>query len=187
MDSSSVIDLMYEDHRALIEYLDGQEEISLRSTVGAIFPKTLAIAAGSYFEERIRGSIYEFIAEASNGQELIIEFTNNKAIERQYHTYFDWRGRNANQFFGLFGQNFRSHMETTVRGDSELDEAVKSFLEMGNIRNTLVHENFIDFAFAKTAEEMYQMYQKALLFVERLPELLREYPRQELNVNDSTT
>ena len=167
---------MYEDHRALIEYLDGQREISFRSIVGAIFPKTLAIAAGSYFEERIRSSIYDFIAEASNGQELIIQFTNNKAIERQYHTYFDWRKQNANQFFGLFGQDFRNHMEATLKRDAELDEAVKSFLEMGSIRNSLLHENFIDFAFSKTAEETYQVYRKALLFVDRLPELLRAYP-----------
>ena len=178
MNSSSAIDSMYEDHRALIEYLDGQDEISFRSTVGAVFPKTLAIAAGSYFEERIRGSIYDFIAEASNGQELIIQFANNKAIERQYHTYFDWGKQNANQFFGLFGQNFRNHMETTIKGDPELDEAVKSFLEMGNIRNSLVHRNFIDFAFPKTAEEMYQLYRKALVFVERFPELLRAYPEE---------
>ena len=178
MNSSSVIDSMYEDYRALIEYLDGQAEISFRSRIEAILPKTLAIAAGSYFEERIRGSIYDFIAEASNGQELIIQFTNNKAIERQYHTYFNWEIRNANQFFGLFGQNFRTHMETTIKGDSELDEGVQSFLEMGSIRNSLAHRNFIDFALAKTAEEMYQMYRKALVFVERLPELLRAYPRE---------
>ena len=167
---------MYEDYRALIEYLDGQKEISFRSSVGAIFPKTLAIAAGSYFEERIRASICEFIVEASNGQELIIQFTKNKAIERQYHTYFDWGKQNANHFFSLFGHDFRIHMETIIKGDSELDEAVKSFLEMGNIRNSLVHQNFIDFSFEKTSEEMYQMYQKALVFVERLPELLRAHP-----------
>ena len=107
---------------------------------------------------------------------MIVEFTNNKAIERQYHTYFNWEQRNANKFFRLFGQNFKDYMEATINGDSELDEAVKSFLEMGNIRNSLVHRNFIDFVFAKTAEETYELYQKGLVFVERLPRLLRSYP-----------
>lgn len=41
----------------------------------------------------------------------IAEFIRNKAIERQYHTYFNWKENKAtsiNGFWGLWGDEFKN-------------------------------------------------------------------------------
>jgi hypothetical protein len=55
-----------------------------------------------------------------------------------------------------------------VKEDIDLDSAIKSFLELGNERNKLVHQNFADCTIEKTAEEVYKLYQQATLFIDFL-------------------
>jgi RiboL-PSP-HEPN len=99
----------------------------------------------------------------------------NKALARQYHTFFNWDARNANSFFGLFGGDFKDFMTAKVEDDSTLEAGIKAFLQLGDSRNELVHENFATFALDKTAEEIYELYKKALRFVEVFPMTLSEF------------
>ena len=55
----------------------------------------------------------------------------NKAVSRQYHTWFEWRGSNANSFFGLFGSDFRDFMKARIRRDGDLDDSVARFSSSG--------------------------------------------------------
>jgi uncharacterized protein with ParB-like and HNH nuclease domain len=45
----------------------------------------------------------------------------------------------------------------------------RAFLELGNERNRLVHENYATFPMEKTLEEVYALYKKSCLFVDALP------------------
>ncbi len=47
----------------------------------------------------------------------------------------------------------------------DLSEAVAAFLELGDLRNLLVHENFAAYLLEKTSEEIYKLYRQALRFV----------------------
>jgi hypothetical protein len=58
----------------------------------------------------------------------------------------------------------------------EMQEAISRFIEIGRLRNELVHQNFATFEIEKTALEIYEAYQKAAFFVQALPRVLREYP-----------
>ena len=62
-----------------------------------------------------------------------------------------------------------------VKASAALDEAIRAFLELGQMRNELVHENFATFALEKTSEEIYALYSKAVPFVEAFPLHLREF------------
>ena len=55
--------------------------------------------------------------------------------------------------------------EAAGQRDAELKDALAAFLELGNLRNELVHGNFAAFPFNKTAEEVYALYQRADKFV----------------------
>jgi hypothetical protein len=91
-----------------------------------------------------------------------------KAISRQYHTNFDWDKSNANKFFTLFGTEFKAKMNNQIKENAELDKSIKAFLEIGNERNKMVHQNFAEITIEKTAEEIYKLYQTSLLFVETM-------------------
>jgi hypothetical protein len=114
------------------------------------------------------------VRESTAGSVLIEEFVRNMAVARQYHAWFEWGGHNANKFFGLFGSEFRAMMAQRVKDSEALGVAVKAFLEVGNERNRLVHQDYATFSLEKTLEEIFALYQDACIFVETLPVVLRE-------------
>lgn len=172
---SSAVDRLYSDFSLMIEHID-DSEISLRSAAEEIFQKSLYVAIGSYFEQRITTYIVEFMSEASGGNVLVREFTRIKGVSRQYHTFFEWGGRNANRFFAMFGSDFRDHMVQHVRGNPEYADAIRAFLEVGDMRNEVAHD-FGSVTLTKTVDEIYQRYRQALAFVEEIPLRFEEYER----------
>jgi hypothetical protein len=61
-----------------------------------------------------------------------------------------------------------------VKESDRLRSSVQAFLEVGNERNKLVHQDFATFSMEKTLDEIYGLYQNALVFVDFLPLALRE-------------
>ena len=67
------------------------------------YKKSLLLSVASFFEATITKAIHDYVDKKSRQTPEIVAFVDNKAIKRQYHTFFSWDGNNANQFFGLFG------------------------------------------------------------------------------------
>lgn len=138
----TIIDSLYEENRSLLDYLNKAGEVSLVTVVSESFRKSLALSVASYFETLIQDGIVSVVEQCSGGADAVLEFVKNKAIERQYHTYFDWDRSNANRFFGLFGSGFKEYMNKKVQASEQLAASIKAFVELGSIRNQLVHQNF---------------------------------------------
>ena len=66
-------------------------------------------------------------------------------------------------------------MQKELNSDEQLALSISSFLELGRIRNQLVHQNFAIFPLDKTVNEIYQLYNNALVFIEVFPVKLQEY------------
>ena len=107
---------------------------------------------------------------------LVPDLVKNKAINnRLYFTFFDWnKGTNANQFFAIFGDAFKKRMIQEVTDNNQLQLSIKAFLEVGRDRNRLVHQNFASFVLEKTAAEIFELYERALYFVDLIPTRLRQ-------------
>jgi len=176
---STIIDSLYKDNEDLVEYLKSMNQVSFQTNVEDSFRKTFLLAIASYFESKIRDILVDFFEEQGCSG-LIFNFIKNKAMERQYHTYFSWKESNANSFFALFGSEFGTFMKTEVKRSKELEESIRAFLKLGNLRNALVHDNFATYSLNSTTNEIYADYKKAILFVELLPEKFREYARNSL-------
>ena len=58
-------------------------------------------------------------------------------------------------------------MKQRIKGDDQLDDSVRAFLELGGERNRLVHEDFGTFTLEKTTEEIHALYSRAMRFVAR--------------------
>lgn len=174
--TESAVERLYRENKELVVLLTNANELSHVNSVEASFRKTFLLAAASDFETRVRDCLINFVNEKANGYPAVVAFLKNKAIERQYHTYFNWKDRNANSFWGFFGSDFKAHMVTVVKADAALKGAIDAFLELGDLRNNLVHLDFASFVLDKTSEEIYELYKKAMPFVNRLPDLLRVVP-----------
>ncbi|MFR9676957.1 HEPN domain-containing protein [Streptomyces sp. TR02-1] len=163
---------MYDDHTGVLDYLGGQQQASHHATLQTTLPKVLLLAAASEFEERVSRALRDHVATHTSDFKLI-ELIDQKAIRRQYHTLFDWDTRNAGKFWSLFGQEFKSGMKRHCAQDANLTAHISAFMEIGSLRNQMVHNNYASFVLEKTLAEVYELYQLGNKFVNQLPELLR--------------
>ena len=181
--STNVVERLHGDFLDLRSFLMDpkvdKKGLALLSVVDENFPKTLLLAVASHFEDRMRTAVEEFAKDVTNNDYRLVSLINRKVIERQYHTWFNWKvktAKGANSFFGMFGDLFKKHAEKTVKENDRLDDAICAFLEIGNARNELIHEDFAEFPFNKTSADVYKLYERASFFVEWFPCAIREFP-----------
>jgi hypothetical protein len=175
MSATTHIDRMHGDFETLRGFLEQHEEISLLSMADANLSKCLLLTIASYFEATLTKHVRDFISDETEAHVLICALVENKAISRQFHTWFNWDSKNANQFFGLFGTEFKQFTEREMKNNAEIDQGVRAFLELGSDRNRLVHQDFGNFVLEKTSAEIFASYRKALKFVDKVPQLLRQF------------
>jgi hypothetical protein len=129
------------------------------------------LAVASYFEHEVSQIIRDVPVKHAAGNALLSALVENKAVSRQYHTYFDWDKLNANKFFASFGDECKEKFVKRTR-DPEFKDCVNAFLQIGQSRNRLVHRNFVEFDVEKTPEEIYFLFEKALIFVKYIRDSL---------------
>jgi hypothetical protein len=168
----SAVRRMYSDHRDVLEYLREQKQASYHSALESTLPKVLLLAAASEFEQRVCAALLEFVREHSTDLK-ISALVEQKAIRRQYHTLFDWDKRTASKFWSLFGSDYKDRMNRFCLDDAELTEAISAFMEIGSLRNQMVHNDYATFVLEKTLDEVSALYEKGSSFLDRLPDLLK--------------
>ena len=179
-DTNNRIEELWMDHRDLVTYLQYGNQLQLQSRVEDAFSKTLIVAAASYFEVRLTQSIVELYYESTQGAGALAQFVKKEAIGRRFAQLFKWdnegkSAQNANSFYRSFGADFKEYMVRKVRNDKRLDDSVKAFLEIGNLRNQMVHGNYADFQLNKTVDEVFNLYKNATTFVDSFPVAIREF------------
>lgn len=169
------VNILNQEYQSIVNFLDENGQPSLSSDVNRYFKKVIALSSASYFEHRIQELLVQFVTRETKNNQLAISFFKKKAIGMQYHTYFTWGekndpnqpGKNANSFFSLFGDEFKKQADAEIKASENLTAATKAFLEIGHLRNILVHSNFAAYNIDnKTADEIFLLYTKALPFVE---------------------
>lgn len=175
------VDILNEEYKSIALYLSDNGQPSLSSDVNKYFKKVIVLSAASYFEHSILAVLIDFVTKETNNNHKAINFFKKKAISMQYHTFFTWGekdnpnkpGNNANTFFSLFGEEFKSEVQNDIRGDAGLESSIKAFLEIGHLRNILVHSNFAAYNLDnKTTDEIYELYVKGFAFLQYIEKKL---------------
>jgi len=170
------IDSLVEEFRLITGFLRDGGQISLSIDVDRHFKKVIILSSASYFEYRIQNILIGFVAEKSGNNNELISFFKKRAIGMQYHSLFTWGekndpdkpGKNANTFLSLFGDEFKQKVGQEINNNDVLSEAMKAFLEIGHLRNILVHSNFAVYPMDDniTSDEIYGLHKKGRVFVE---------------------
>jgi RiboL-PSP-HEPN len=169
------VEVLYQEYEEIVNFLRENSQPSMVSDADRYFKKVIALSAASYFEHRIQEVLVEFVSKGTSDNELAINFFKKKAIGAQYHTFFAWgekgnpnkAGKNANVFFALFGVSFKERVEAEIAKSTSLTQSVQDFLELGHLRNILVHSNFAAYNIDnKTTKEIYEMFKSGLPFLE---------------------
>lgn len=153
-----------EDYGELKKFLITNNQISLENTFGHHMRKVMLLSCASYFETEIQNILISFV-EQNSSDERVLSFLKHKAIARQYHTYFTWDGNNVNSFLAMFGNEFKEKVKKEIDADPEIKTEMKAFLEIGNERNKMVHENFLLYKLDKIFDEITDLYEHADHFI----------------------
>ena len=167
MPDATPVDELYQDFQELIGKVDVLD-LSLQTTLRITFSKSLLMAVAGYFEDQVQSQVIGFVRNSTSGNELVEQLVLRRSFGRHYSALFTWDAKNANTFFRHFGDAFYQSMNRYANEHSEYQEAVRSFLEIGNTRNELAHENYAQFSLDKTMEEIYASYKIALRFVDSI-------------------
>lgn len=180
---SNPVEQLKKEYKAIEEYL-------LKHSLGALFVgdlnkhlrKVLILSAGSYFEHKITTILSDYVSAKSNEDMRMVNFLKKQAISQKYHTLFSWGekdtpekpAKNANTFFKLFGEDFKEEVDNDIKQQGELEESIKAFIEIGHLRNILVHSNFAEYVYEqKTPDEIFELFQKAEPFLDYLQNKLK--------------
>lgn len=153
------------DYKDLYQYLLDNGQVSLAINIEDHYRKIFLLSCASYYESQLQDIIKKFV-EIHSTDERVLCFLTNKAISRQYHTYFSWEANNINSFLGLFGNEFKSKISVEIKASPDLSKYVSAFLIIGNERNKMVHENFLSYPLEKTFQELESLNQYALKFLD---------------------
>jgi hypothetical protein len=186
------IEQLKAEYDSLVEYLINTQQPSLLSDLNKNYRKVLLLSAGSYFEHEISNLLSNFVRAKSNNDERIVNFLEKQAISQKYHTLFSWGekdnpnkpGKNANTFLKLFGDDFKIQIELELKGKqgetpeeklnrTKIIESIEAFVEIGHLRNILVHSNFAAYTYdQKTTDEIFKLFQTAEPFLAYLAQKL---------------
>jgi len=161
------VDDFYANYGELLAHIPTDKELSLGNWAHETFRRVLVLIMANHLENEVKTTLTEF-SKNKSGNNLVCSFVE-KSMEGRYHQFFEWKGNNANSFFALFGDNFKKQAGNDVSSNNDLAEGIKAFLEIGRTRNILVHERFQFIPIGnRTAEEFYDLFKKALVFVDYL-------------------
>jgi hypothetical protein len=163
---SNNVETFYSNYQEISSALTDQQA-SLMVWLNESFRRILVLTMANHLENKIKALIKDFV-EKKSSSELVSSFLSS-SMERQYHTYFNWESRNANKFFSLFGERFKDEMKKDVESVDNLEEGIIAFLEIGNTRNILMHEDLLIVNIVnKTPEEFYKSFKSATFFIDYL-------------------
>ena len=117
-----------------------KEDATLLVDTRSTFAKTMILAAGNWLERRTVHVLVDFATSASSGQTLV-SFVKTGALERRFHTLFDWNSGNVNSFLGKFGKDFRNKVKLAVQENNDVLLASHDFVNLVAERNALAHSS----------------------------------------------
>lgn len=167
------VDQLFQDYEINYQLLLDKQEISFANDYKNQFAKIVLLACASYFESKLTTVLLDTLNTKTCS--LTYAFISKKALTRQYHTLFRWDDKNANSFFGLFGEDFKSFTKQKTKENKVFDKAIKDFLELGRLRNQLVHGNYATFTLNLTVEEIQQKFISAQFFISHFKHLADEF------------
>jgi hypothetical protein len=161
------------------------ELLSLREIVGrskslsdvnafeSLAAKTLLLAAASFFEKKICEAILA-CAKNTGTHDIFANFIEKQALERKFHSMFQWEATNINRFLALFGTENKKIMEDEIKVSEQLSSAMNDFIYINSQRNLLVHNNFAAFNLDAAMDDIWLKFGSAKRLSDWLPEKLTE-------------
>ncbi len=133
--------------------------------------KNLIVLCANFFELYTLDFLPKFLSENDS---LLCNFLKKQALDREYHKLFDWEANNANKFFRLFGDEFKEKVGSEIKEDIQLTQKQSQFMQLGRLRNNLVHEGFKSEVVERMSiDDIWEMFEASCCFYDFILEKLK--------------
>jgi len=163
MSSAAVFSLFnqYDSIRASIP----ADDISDLTDLDAQFRKLAVLSCASHLESDLIAALKEYFSKL---RPSVGEFVRRTALERKFHTLFNWEQPLPDYFFKSWGADCERRYKARL-SDPGFDSVMRSFMLLVASRNQLVHANLAeqssDLTFAEVREHFGRAEQFSLLAV----------------------
>ena len=137
-----------------------EEDVILLVNTRSAFAKAMILAAGNWLERRTLHALADFTASSSNKQTLVF-FVRAGAIDRKFHTLFNWKSGTVNYFLGKFGKDFKEKVLEASGENDNVQRASHDFMNLVAERNKLAHSSQIGDEAQFTASDVRTMFYNA--------------------------
>lgn len=148
-----------------IRSIIGGDGLSTIAWLDLLETRLILVGGASAYEQQLSSIVLRFASKFSGGDVRLTEFVRVAAVERKYHTWFDWDKSNVNKFLGMFGDDFKSAGIKEIEKDSTLKEASRSFVALGQARNLIVHGDMLSASISYSSQEAIDLVGRAGAFV----------------------
>lgn len=169
----SDVERIHEELLSLREIVSGSKSLSDVNAFENLAAKTLLLAAASFFEKSISQTILG-CAKQTGTNEIFANFLEKQALERRFHSMFQWEAPNINRFLALFGTETKKAMENEIKDNELLSSAMSDFIYINSQRNLLVHNNFGAFSLDTAMDDIWRKFSSAKHLSDWLPKKLTE-------------
>lgn len=152
------------DLRTTQSILAEAKDVSAQISYEDVSRKLLLLSCASFLEVTMTQLVMDICHELSGSNLIITSLVKTKAVDRQYHAWFDWKTPSAGPFFGMFGDDVKARYKLMFQKGTPEGEILDGFLKLGSNRNRLIHGNVASFVLDDTFEEIAQLYKKAIWF-----------------------
>ena len=166
--SVSAVHTLFDDYTDLVKDL-GQSPSGL-TALNRSYHKHLIIAAASGLEDEVKKLVPDIFSRL--GRQEFAAFVSKRVMARGYHQLFQWEDRSAKGFFTSFGDGSVAAFKNAMSADVAFKAQHDAFMKLGDLRNTVVHNDYASALVEITPDEVMEAFDLALVFVTRIESLI---------------
>ena len=137
-----------------------EANISDMTDLDSQFRKLAVLSCASHLESDFIEALKAYFLSIGPG---VGEFVRRAALERKFHTLFNWDKPLPDSFFKGWGAECEQRYRQRLT-DSEFDAIMRSFMLLVSSRNLLVHANLAEQSSDLTFEEVREHFGRATQF-----------------------
>lgn len=171
----SSVEILFEDYVGLAADI-GSTSPSGLNALNRSYNKVVLIAAASNLETLVKRVVQDVFQ--TQGREELGTFVYKKVMSRHYSQLFEWPRRKATGFFSSFGEHSSRKFKTMFDSDPDFRAEHDAFMELGDLRNELVHQDYATYPLQKTPGEIIELYRLAVRFPYRFNGIILRSPNE---------
>jgi hypothetical protein len=173
MQFPELVNLIEDDFKNSLKHLESISNLEELNNLMKLQTKISILTVSTAIEQRLMILLKELLNPLKREETSI--FIYKQALERKFHTLFNFKENHLNYFFGLFGIPMKEFLKKKAELDEEFKKSTSSIMTLLSKRNLLAHEIFYLTSIDLTMTEVLELSESAEIFFSKFPVYFTEF------------